>query len=619
MIHQHLRLSLIVVFWKSACLLAQSDTARLLPTSEIVAKRLNYYTIGQVQLQSDSLTLSLYHGRSVADYLQAETSLSVKSYGTGVAALSMRGMAANHTAILWNGINLQNPLNGLTDLNILDIGANQGVNIKLGACSALFGSGAIGGVVYLENQKPPKTGLHGQLAHGLGSANRQRQSLGLDYGGRVIDASVRIASQSATNDFLYKNTAMIGQPLRRATHAAYDFLNISGNLFARLGTNDLLKIHFWQSRNKREITPTMTAVGDHAVYRDTANRVSAEWAHFFKKSFVKVRGAYLFDKNAYQSDIVENSQNGIRSYIGEAEWDYNFTPKHLLRVGANRTADHSANNNYKENQRRERLAFFLNDALTTDFVTISGNIRQEWVEGNISPTSFSVGFEKNWAPQAAATKPRGAWSLRGAWSRNFGVPTFNDLYWPNLGNPKLVNEQGWSKEIGVGFKQKNLHTRWEANATLFDIDLHGRIVWLPQNDGQWRPNNIDVVHSSGVETWASYSYSGTDCQYKISADYQYAHATDGDGGVLLFVPQHKGGVRAWLQYRKVYFSWQQTGMSRRYSTTDRSIWAAPFASADASLGYSPTLTPKASTTARSLFSAACGALAARFSRWLCRA
>lgn len=568
-------------------LFAQKDSTRILPTAEVIATRFNAFSLGQTQVSSDSQTMRFYSGQSVADFLQAETPLSIKPNGTGIATLAMRGLATNHTAILWNGINIQNPLNGINDLAILDAQSVQQIDVKLGGCSALFGSGAIGGIVQLNDNQSFTNGFHGQFGYGYGSTNWHNKYAQLQFNKDKIGASIKVAAQNADNDFTFLNTAEIGQPLRKAVNAAFNYLNINTSFYWDISEKDKLKIHFWRSQNYREITPTMTAVNVGAVYRDTSNRVVGEWTHFFNHSFLKIRTAYLYDKNFYESNLVKNSQNGIHSSISEAEWNYNFSEKHQIRTGLNVTFDQSDNNNYAATHQRTRLALFVNDVLRTKFIDLTGSLRQEFVNNNTTPTTFSVGFEKNIL--SPFTPHSSQLILRGSFSRNFNIPTFNDLYWANLGNPNLINEQGWSKELGLSFKRKSDTKLLQAHITFFDIDIKNRIVWLPQIDGQWRPTNLAEVQSRGFETWATYSVRQTNLQYRINASYQFADAQDGDGGAQLYTPQHKGSVSIWGQFKGVYMSWQQTASSLRYATTDRSIWTKPFTLADASVGYTPSV------------------------------
>ena len=572
----------------SLSLAAQTDSIRLLPSAEITAQRLNIFSIGQTQLSSDSITLSFFQNQQLSEYLQAETPLSIRAYGTGLSSVATRGMAANHTAILWNGINIQNPLNGLNDMALLDVGTTQRIDVKLGGSSALFGSGAIGGIIYLDNEKPKTDGFHGHFGYGLGSYGYQNGFGELGFNKKKVGGSIRIAQQQATNDFEFKNTAEIGQPLQHATHAAYNLLNINANLFYNISNNDILKFNYWQSQNYREITPTMTARNDNAVYKDSANRIVGEWAHLLKKSYVKTRVAYLFDKNTYASDLIMNSQNGIRSVIGEVEWNGNISKRQTLRVGFNTTNDFSNNNNYNENHQRTRLAAFVNDAFVFKFITLTANVRQEWLN-QLQPTTFSTGFEKKIIEKSVKT----VFILRGSLSRNFNVPTFNDLYWASLGNPNLATEQGWSKELGLSMKSKNEQRQYQAHLTFFDISMHNRIVWLPQTDGQFRPTNLNQTFSRGIETWATYQAKNTFFEYKIKANYQFVHVTDGKGGVALYVPTHNGSLSAWFKHRYIYARWQQTASSKRYGATDKTTWTNPFTLADATIGFTPPSVKKA--------------------------
>jgi vitamin B12 transporter len=568
-----------------ASMYAQKDTSYLLPTAEVAARRIDYFSIGQTSIQSDSQSLSLFQNHHLSDLLQTAAPLNIRTYGTGLASLSIRGLSANNSAILWNGINLQNPLNGGLDLSIMEVGTLQRVNIILGGSSALYGSGAIAGIISLENTKPKQTGIHTKIGYSIGSFGWQNNSAQLDFGHAKISASVRVSSQKADNNFIFRNTAEIGKTLQRAANAAYNLLNINANLFIDVSKNDFLKLNFWRSSNYREIMPTMTAASDNAIYRDTSNRFAGEWLHLFKKSFLKIRGAYLYDNNFFNSNTIKNSQNGIYSYIGEAEWNYNFSKNHFLRAGFNLTDDHSDNNNYVEKHQRTRYALCLNDVYTTDFVTITANVRQEAIKNTISPTTFSTGFEK---PLPLKIIPN-ALTLKGSVSRNFNVPSFNDLFWANLGNPNLKSEQGWSKELGLNYNLKKPQEKFDIYATFFDINIKNKIVWLPQTNGQWKPDNVTQIHSRGVESGINYRISRQKMGCKLELNYQFAHTRDNNGRVPLHIPAHKGNFNAMIQYHQFYATWQQSILSKRYSAADKSSWADSFTNSDATVGFTPSL------------------------------
>jgi iron complex outermembrane receptor protein len=129
----------------------------------------------------------------------------------------------------------------------------------------------------------------------------------------------------------------------------------------------------------------------------------------------------------------------------------------------------------------------------------------------------------------------------------------------------------------------------EIHATLFDVAIKNRIAWLPQSDGQWRPTNLNKVSSKGIETRLNYADSWAKGSYKFNVTYQFAHATDGNGGIQLFTPRHSGAFNATARFKKIYVAWQQTASSRRYGTTDKTTWTNPFTIANATLGFTPSV------------------------------
>ena len=100
----------------------------------------------------DSLTLVRYNTSSLAELLSNQSTVHVKSYGNGnIASTSMRGGNASHTALLWNGLNIQNAMLGQPDLSIVPTFLFNNVSLEYGGGSAIWGSGAIGGSIHLQN------------------------------------------------------------------------------------------------------------------------------------------------------------------------------------------------------------------------------------------------------------------------------------------------------------------------------------------------------------------------------------------------------------------------------------------------------------------------------------
>jgi vitamin B12 transporter len=572
----------IVIIALLTCLSAsaQTDTARALPTIEITAQSTNRFAVGQFQINSDSQTLRVFQGQKMADWLQAETPLSIRAYGTGNANVAARGMAASHTAVVWNGINLQNALNGGVDLNLLEVSSSDRVGVKLGGGSALYGSGAIGGSIFLDNNVSQTEGFNGEIGLGFGRFGYQNQRAKLGFGSKKISGSMSVSHQKAVNDFRFINTAEIGKPLDTAQNAAFERLNLTQNLIFNFTTKDILKVNLWQSLNSREITPTMTEANNHAVFKDTAYRAVVEWAHFFRKSYLKLKTAYLDDNNRYDSDLIKNSQNRVKTVVVEGEYNHAFSEKHNVRFGANFTEDKSATNNFEGNKTRTRFALFANDVLDLNVLKLSLNIRQEMVDSKTIPFTFSTGFEMPILKKKALT-------LRGSFSKNYNLPALNDLYWNLLGKTDLLPESGWSQELGLTFTQEKERLSIKTGLTFFNIDLDNRILWQPQNDGVWRPNNLTKMTSQGVELMSHFRYKNKDLTITLTPQYQLSKATDEAGNPIIYTPLRSGSVSLKAQYKSVYAYFNQMASSRRYMVGG--TWTNPFTMGNVTFGATPSV------------------------------
>ena len=558
----------------------QSDT-NTLPHFEITSQRLNRFATGQNRMDFDSFTIKNAQNQNLADFLQNNTPLSIKAYGTGLATVSTRGTGSSHTAIVWNGFNLQNPLNGLTDLPLFETGAFDKIGVKLGGGSALYGSGAIGGAIYLDNTQEKKQGFQANLGLKTGSFGLFGENLKISTSSEKLSASFRLSHQSAKNDFLFKNTAEIGQPLQRLQNAAFDKLNLTASLFFNLNKNNTLKIHAWDSRNDRQLAPTMTANNDKARLQDATSRLAAEYGHFKNQQYTKLRVAYFDEDNFYKSLVIDSSRNRAKTVIAEMEQNIDFNNNNALRFGINFTKNTALSNNFNKTQTRNRLATFAAyqfDILKTKFGITA---RQELVDSKLIPFTFSIGFERGFrisdfgfrtAPLAETRNPKSETLLRGSFSRNHNLPALNDLYWAQLGNPNLKAENGFSGELGMDFKQKQS----KLSLTAFAIKTKDQIQWSPQADGLWHPSNLNTVFSRGFEAVFSTFFEKGDLKFHINTQYQLARATDLSKKQLLYTPIHSGGAMLKLLYKNVFFQYNQTASSRRYATTDNTVFTKPF-------------------------------------------
>jgi vitamin B12 transporter len=562
------------------------DTAKSLPTVEITSTRLGRFAIGQQQMTFDSVDLKTFENRNLSDLIQNLTPLSIRAYGVGLANVASRGLASRHTALIWNGLNIQNSLTGAADLSVVEVGAVEKASAKFGGSSALFGGGAMGGAVFLDNSIEKTNGFSGNIGSNVGSFGLFGQNIKLKIGNENTAAQVRISHQKALNNFEFRDKSAFGKPIKRAENAAFDRLNLSNSLSFNLGKNRFLNIHNWLTNINRQIPPTMTARVDSARQIEQAFRSVAEFSGPLSinriLSVFKARIGYFDERLNYESDIVKSSKNDIRTLIAEAESVVNFTEKQSLRLGINFTNNKTFGSNLGDiNHERNRFALFASQIFEVKKAKFSANIRQEVVDNQLVPFVFSLGVEK-----ALSQKPQ-ATSLRGSFSRNYNLPALNDLYWNKLGNPNLLAERGFSGELGIDFNKKTPHSDTKLGVTLFALQTNNWIQWAPQSGSSWTPSNLKKVLSRGVEfTLKNQLKLNTKTSLKTHFNYQLSRATEVGDSLnlqLLYAPIHAGSAGISLIYNRFYVNYYQNASSKRRMVGD---FTNPFTLANTTIGYS---------------------------------
>src|SRR5690554_1921987 len=130
---------------------AQLDSIQKLDEVILSDVKLKRYASGfKVTVLKDSvLTKSPW---SLTDLLRYNSNIYFKENGYGmVSSPSFRGTNASQTAVVWNGININSIFTGLTDFNSISPMNYDEISIRSGGGGVLYGSGAVGGSVHLND------------------------------------------------------------------------------------------------------------------------------------------------------------------------------------------------------------------------------------------------------------------------------------------------------------------------------------------------------------------------------------------------------------------------------------------------------------------------------------
>ncbi len=477
-----------------------------------------------------------------------------KENGLGmVSSPSFRGTTAQQTSVVWNGININSQLNGLTDFNTISTSDFNSISVRAGGGSVMYGSSAIGGAVSLNNETLFGKAFSNSINTAYGSFNTSALAYRMQYGSEKFSSQISFSGNLSDNDYPYPNTAYQNE------NGQYRNLGFNLNLGYRLGGNDYLKYYTRVYNGERHfslVSPSDTKT----KYRDFNTWHLLEWDHFSGRFTSRSKIALLTERYQYYENIQNDDYTfgKAQTFIGKYDLTFDISQK----IKLNSIVDFTQNSGRVSETITEKrnigsLAFLMNHQLSGQLKYELG-LRKEITNNYESPLLFSAGA------LYSVTKN---YNLKVNLSRNFRIPTFNDLYWDGLGNPDLMPETSLQGEIGNEITIKDIRISFTA----YRINIKDMIRWTPGPNGVFRPENTNRVKINGVETGLRWNKKINEHALEANVLYAYNQSENADTGKqLIYVPFHKVTASAGYRYGKWSFTLQQLFIDKVYTQTDNS-------------------------------------------------
>ncbi len=510
---------------------------------------------------------------NLADALSESNFLFIKSYGLGsLATPALRGTGASQTAVVWNGWNILSPMNGTLDLSLIPESFLDYAEVNGSGSSTRYGSGAIGGVIKVNTNTSSSAGWKTNLSLKGGSFDNYHQSLKVSYSDSTFFSHTRIFNHTANNDFKYTNTTQFGRPEVRQTNGALRQRGILQENALKIGKKQKLDTRIWLQDSHRELPPSSVQSSNIAFQDDKFLRTAAHWQYVGTKMAWHVSTAY-FDEYLRYNDAAISLDDTSRSQTWQNKLEFfAYLPNnHQLKFGANYNHLKALTESYGTTYFQNQLAFY------TDYewegkeekYKLRLSLREDIVDGELNPWAGSFAFSYKEKIDNFTIKPFFTAS------RNFRLPTFNDLYWQPGGNPDLEPEIGYSQELGFNVDAYSFYFR----ATVFNKNIQNMIQWRPVGN-VWSPENIAVVWARGFQVDGYYRQDfGRDLDIKISSRYELTRSTNQEvadnaqGSLdkqLIYIPIHQGNIKLEIFYKKWAFQYNHNFTGLRYTTTTNS-------------------------------------------------
>lgn len=555
-----------------------TDTLELRPF-EVVATRLSHYAAGTKVQCVDSAALQRLRFADLGAVLASETPVFVKSYGLGsLATTSFRGGSANHTAILWNGFNIGSPMNGQVDLSLIPMAAAGSVRVQYGGTSALWGSGALGGAIHLNNEPHFGRGLAIDGGAGFGSYGDLRQQARVEWSGKRSISAIALFNAEAQNGFHYSVREATRTVQREQTNARFRQHGLIAEQHIRINERQRLNARLWYQHTAREIPPTRVQPESSAHQDDGALRATAEWSRTAEKVNMAARGAY-FDERLDWFEVAGTPAvpSRSRTWISEAEARIRLTARHSMQLGLNNTHATATSDGYPQGTTQNRTALFTAYRYQSRNGRTIGSLsaREELMDGALMPLTASAGMEHD---------ARSWLKLKAQGARVYRVPTFNELYWRPGGDPNLLPENGFTGDAGVVMRTERGAFTARTEVTAFSRSITNWIIWLP-GPGYWSPRNILHVWSRGVETDSEIAWRQGRSTLKMGVITNHVVSTNqkptsvNDASVdkqLIYVPMYSGQGRIAVERGRFALRFSAAYTGYRYTSTDNREFLAPY-------------------------------------------
>jgi vitamin B12 transporter len=511
----------------------------------------------------DSLQKEHFTFQHLGNIIQAHTGGLIKGYGNGqLATISLRGTGAAHTAVFWEGINLQSASLGQVDFanvpiwffNQVSVDKGPGVSANLGAANA-------GGAIQLQYNSRLNYAQVGSLRGSFGL--KQHYGLVNQVKGKWIHR-IGVSYDEIANDFVINETQ------QRQTNANVCQANVIGKHQLLLNLKNKLGVAYWYNNYHRNIPATTGQSFSNSQLNGEQFKSSFSWNHYeenwkseYSLGLVHDNLDYLDPEIQLVSKTEGNTfQNNWTTYgelTEKLSWQ-TVVQHQLLQVN-------SSGYETKEQQNRSYLAGSVNYLKNKHSLT--GGVGLHLIQGIKTIPLPSVKYQYQYSEK---------WQFMIKYATLFKAPTFNDLYWYPLGNPSLLPESGWSSEIGVGYNTLGKMGELSVQANAFTGKINNWIIWLPL-DGNWRPENKLKVENNGVELNASWKHSiGKwtvnaigNTNYIVSRNLKPKFENDKSAGKqLIYVPFQNSYTALTVKRNQIDFTAALQYTGARYVTADNS-------------------------------------------------
>lgn len=502
-------------FWS----LAQEDTVWLQEVQ--VAGVFEKYTQSAHFSAVDSSLAVRFQTSDLGTLLQSATGLYLRQYGAEgqLTSVSFRGTTPNHTQVNWQGIDINSQTLGQSDFSGIPSFLFSDIELYHGAASTLYGSGAIGGVIRLEDRMPSQSGI--ALTQQIGSYGKFFTGIKAHWNSPKWALKVAMVRDHIDNDFdvSFRNETY------KQNNAENNLQAVSASV-ARKFSSSKLQLAIWYNHHHRQIQPIISDVSNTDQLEDNNLRTVLTYEKALKSVYYKLSSAWIDDQQIYNL----GSEYNVKRLVESAEIESGSWKNWNIRSGLKYTLALPDVASYQDKSQLQLVDWFGLSSYQISKSNLDLQLRIPYMSlYDKTPIIPSIGYK--WS---VLDKKKVQLTWQNQVARSFRFPTLNDLFWQPGGNRNLKPEDGINLETGFSVKMKN----WSLQSQIYRSWLSQMIVWTPSG-AIWSPKNITSVKIFGNESTLNIHAKWNKSLFSFQLNHAYNQSLDTSGNQLPYVPNHK--------------------------------------------------------------------------------
>lgn len=529
---------------------------------------------------------------SVADAIRYFSGVQLKDYGGvgGLKTMNIRSMGTNHMAVFYDGIQLGNAQNGQVDLGRFSLDDVEEISLYNGQKSDIFQSAkdfGASGTIYITTRRPRfengrnanfkatmKTGSFGLINPSIRSEYKISDAVSASFSGEWVNATgkykFRYRRRNSLGEIAYDTTAVRhngdinATRLEAALHGTLDEGRWTVRAYSynsERGIPGAIVNNVF--RNGERLWDTNSFIQGSFTnkwspkFRSLINaKYAADYTHYENQDakLIQTKNTYR-QKELYAScaNLYNIMENWEVSLAYDFQWN-TLDAKFYMPTESDGTFPYPT--------RYTQMA-----ALATAF---------EWgrIKGQASVLGYFVHekvkrFEAR--PDKAVATPafflsykpfhRQDLSVRAFYKRMFRMPTFNDLYYTDMGNAFLKPEYAEQFNIGLKYTKNFMNMpalrTVDASVDAYYNHITDKIIAYPKGQQfRWTMLNLGEVDIKGVDIALNSAWAFGEVEATARLQYTYQEAIDVTDSAdtyyrdqIPYIPWHSGSAVLSLFYK----------------------------------------------------------------------